>query len=243
MNEQNTQIANLDQAVQNALALMQKPGLNIKTKFKNYSHLKCTAKLRYNHLQVFASKAYSQTTQEVLNGLVLHVLLRLFKFKQKRFAKHLVEYRKFVASKQAKEISKELAKTNGRIKQNNAFGQAYDLHRVAAKVLFDHGSLLKDTLVPELSWSNTKSRRLLARHDEHSNRIVVSKLFDSINVPQFVVEYLVYHELLHAKWGIKFNETNFARKIHSKQFKDDEKKFIQYRQAIDWINKNLRYLR
>ncbi|MBI5636092.1 hypothetical protein HY993_03985 [Candidatus Micrarchaeota archaeon] len=117
------------------------------------------------------------------------------------------------------------------------------MHRVCAKVLFEHGSVLKETLVPQLTWSDNKSRRLLARHDEHSNRIIVSKLFDSTHVPQFVVEYLLYHELLHAKWGVKFNEENFSRKVHPKEFKADEKKFNKYKQAIDWIGKNSRYLR
>ncbi|MBI5636093.1 hypothetical protein HY993_03990 [Candidatus Micrarchaeota archaeon] len=110
--------ASLNLAVQNALGKMQKQGYSVKTRFKDYSHLKCTAKMRFNQLEVFATSAYAQTSQEVLDGLVLHVLLRLFRFKQARFAPQLLAYKKFVASAQAQEISRQLIQSKGRKKKS-----------------------------------------------------------------------------------------------------------------------------
>ena len=49
------------------------------------------------------------------------------------------------------------------------------------------------------------------------------------------MEFLVYHEMLHADIGIK-NKNN-RRIVHSGEFKKREKEFKQYEKAVGWERK------
>jgi hypothetical protein len=47
----------------------------------------------------------------------------------------------------------------------------------------------------------------------------------------------MFHEMLHAKFA---NSSNFDLKHrHSRQFKNEEKKFADYAAANDWLKANL----
>jgi len=82
---------------------------------------------------------------------------------------------------------------------------------------------------PQLSWSRTAARASLGHYDPAHQAIVVSRLFDRPEVPRFVVEYLVYHEMLHVKHPVLHQRSR--RCFHSASFRAEEKQFPQYREA------------
>jgi predicted metal-dependent hydrolase len=57
---------------------------------------------------------------------------------------------------------------------------------------------------------------------------------DSKRVPGYFIEYVVYHEMLHAAIGIQ--EREGRRSIHSAEFKKREKLFKYYERAMAWEN-------
>jgi hypothetical protein len=61
---------------------------------------------------------------------------------------------------------------------------------------------------------------------------------DAADVPRFFVEFIVYHEMLHAARGQE-GERNGRRVVHSKEFRAAERNFAQYKEAIEWEKKNL----
>ena len=79
------------------------------------------------------------------------------------------------------------------------------------------------------------AKRTLGSYSYHSNTIRINPRLDQKKVPLYYMEFLVYHEMLHADIGIK-NE-NGRRIVHSAEFKKREKEFRQYKRAIKWERK------
>ena len=52
-----------------------------------------------------------------------------------------------------------------------------------------------------------------------------------------MVEYVVYHEMLHIKHPTRF--TNGRRYNHTPDFKRDEEEFAFFEEAEKWIEKNV----
>jgi hypothetical protein len=51
-------------------------------------------------------------------------------------------------------------------------------------------------------------------------------------VPPYVVEFIVYHEMLHAQLGVE--EQNGRRAVHTRELRRREKLFKEYEKAIAW---------
>ena len=76
---------------------------------------------------------------------------------------------------------------------------------------------------PRMSWSQTKTRRILGHYDPAHNAIIISRIFDHPAVPAYVLEYIVYHEMLHLKHPVKLRGSR--RCVHSAEFQAEEKLF------------------
>jgi hypothetical protein len=87
---------------------------------------------------------------------------------------------------------------------------------------------------PELCWSPVHARRVLGSYQERSDRLIISRVFDSPNVPIFVLDYLMYHELLHKFLGIG-RRNDGKRCMHGKEFREIEKQFKHFAQAQQFL--------
>lgn len=88
---------------------------------------------------------------------------------------------------------------------------------------------------PALRWSKRRAYRIFGRYDRSKNEIVVSSLLDEKKTPKYVVEYIMYHEMLHIKFGFTYKRGR--RKIHTGPFKKEEEKFPFYKESIDYLKK------
>jgi len=75
------------------------------------------------------------------------------------------------------------------------------------------------------------------------NLIRIHPLLDQAFVPAYFVEYIVFHEMLHAVLGMEETDTG-RRRIHGAAFKRREILFSDYTRAVAWQNDagNLRRL-
>jgi len=64
-------------------------------------------------------------------------------------------------------------------------------------------------------------QRLLAVRDA----VVLNVVLDSPRVPGYALDYIMYHELLHRKHGVTWR--NGQARVHTAQFKEDERRFPQ----------------
>jgi predicted metal-dependent hydrolase len=100
-------------------------------------------------------------------------------------------------------------------------GHFYDLDSIFEELntRFFHGLMAR----PRMSWSQTKTRRILGHYDPAHNAIIISRIFDHPAVPRYVLEYIVYHEMLHLKHPVKLRGSR--RCVHSAEFQAEEKLF------------------
>jgi hypothetical protein len=94
----------------------------------------------------------------------------------------------------------------------------------------------------QITW--TRSARKLRRTSIHMGTysdelklIRIHPALDQAFVPRFFVEFVVYHEMLHQVH--KAPETGGRRVVHSAEFRRDEQRFAQYREARRWETQHL----
>ena len=99
-----------------------------------------------------------------------------------------------------------------------------------------------------ITWgkSNARTRRYsidFGSYDAPRRIIRVNPALDRPFVPGFFVDYIVYHEMLHAAIGFR-EAANGRRMLHSARFRREESQFRFYRSALRWESANLwRFLR
>lgn len=80
-------------------------------------------------------------------------------------------------------------------------------------------------------------------YDPTARIIRINPALDRPWVPRLFVDYIVYHEMLHASLGVK-SLSNGRWEVHSLRFREEEKEFRFYRWALRWERANLwRFLR
>jgi hypothetical protein len=102
------------------------------------------------------------------------------------------------------------------------------------RVSFDLGLVLPRA--PTLSWSKTVSRHRFGHWDAEHNAVVISQVLDDPDVPEFVLDYVLYHELLHILHPVKMG-SGTKRIVHSAAFKRDERRFPRWKEGDEWIRK------
>lgn len=115
----------------------------------------------------------------------------------------------------------------------NPQGNFYNLNQLFDKI--NHEYFAAKLVKPRLAWSQIKTYRKFGHYEPARDRIVLSLSLDSAKVPEFVVEFVLYHELLHKHHGTKW--VNGKRMVHTSEFRNDERKFKLYQQADNWLKK------
>jgi hypothetical protein len=149
-------------------------------------------------------------------------------------------YVAYTRTEKMREKASESRRTRGHKVVTTTKGDAYDLDEMWDKLNWDYfrGFLKK----PTLTWSARKTYRILGHHDATHDHITISKSLDSREVPRFVVEYVLYHEMLHIFHPTELGH-NGRRYNHTPKFREDEEKFQHFRRAENWIENNIRKLK
>ncbi len=86
---------------------------------------------------------------------------------------------------------------------------------------------------PQLGWSVRQWRMQMGAFDAALDRIVLNRRLDREDVPRHVVEYVLYHEMLHVKHPGEMARCGL--RVHSRAFRAEEKKFAWYEEARRWL--------
>jgi hypothetical protein len=99
-----------------------------------------------------------------------------------------------------------------------------------------------------ITWGQRRRRRpesyiVFGSIQEQDRVIRIHPLLDREFVPRWYVEYVVYHEMLHAFVPDKYDSAG-RRIVHHEGFLAREKKYRHYNRSIAWERENLgRFLR
>jgi hypothetical protein len=171
-----------------------------------------------------------------MNAQKALAFILIAKLLKKRVPKNAREiYGDYIKSTEIREKATENRRTKGRKNITSAQGKVYDLD-----LMFDELNevYFENTIEkPTLTWSGTKTYRILGHYDATHFTIVISKSLDEPNVPNFVVQAVLHHEMLHIKHPTKIIDGR--RYSHTKAFRTDEKDFEFYEESEKWINANV----
>ncbi len=112
-------------------------------------------------------------------------------------------------------------------------GDVYDLDRVFADLdrQYFKGTVDK----PELCWTTDKRKNnVLGYYAPQGDRIVINRALDTSHIPRYVLDYVMYHELLHKSVGKR--RGRYGNEVyHHRTFYKLERAFDKYEAANKWI--------
>jgi len=88
---------------------------------------------------------------------------------------------------------------------------------------------------PRMGWSTRTWRTQLGCFDPALQQIVINRQLDRSRVPEYVVAYVLYHEMLHLKHPMRF--ARCRRESHSPKFRKEEKRFADYERAMKFLDR------
>jgi hypothetical protein len=209
----------------------QRPVPPIEVRFYPYAGLHHTIRLRSGRVYVRLSDICKGSAANIHRALAFILVAKLL---SKRVpVAHDRIYREYTLRPDIQRASDLTRRGRGRKMITSAQGQAYDLDRMFVKLnrRYFEGELEK----PRITWSQRRTRRILGHHDRVHETITISKSLDSAEVPEWFVEYILYHEMLHIKHPAKI--MNGRRYYHTSAFRSDERRFPHYDSAQRWLER------
>lgn len=91
------------------------------------------------------------------------------------------------------------------------------------------------------SYQKNRSRITFGLYHDPLKLIKINRFLDSPAFPDYLVQFVVYHEMLHYVCPSYYDEKGIHR-IHSKEFKEREVLFKHYDLAQNWIKDHQEYL-
>ena len=209
----------------------------IEVRFYPYARLNHTIRVRSGRVYVRLSDILKDAPPEVVRAIAWILVARLLGKRVPTI--HDRVYRDYSLEPSVMRSSDLARRGRGRKMISTAQGEVYDLDRMFAKLnrrYFD-GAIPK----PTITWSQRRTRSILGHHDHIYDSITISKTLDSKDIPEWFVEYILYHEMLHIIHPARL--INGRRYYHTSAFRQDERKFPYYEQSQKWLERLARLRR
>lgn len=211
-----------------------RPGTSIpelRVEFFAFANVNNTIRLRQGKLLVRLSDLLEGAPETVLRAIAHILLAKMYRKPINRA--YAARYRKYVGSHDIVRKVHLVRQMRGRKHLRSPRGHFYDLDAIFEELnmRFFHGLMAR----PRMSWSQTKTRRILGHYDPAHNAIIISRIFDHPAMPRYVLEYIVYHEMLHLKHPVTLRGSR--RCVHSPEFQADEKQFPHAAQADAFLKR------
>lgn len=203
----------------------------LKIEFFAFANLNNTIRLREGRLLVRLSDLLEGAPENVLRAIAHILLAKMYRKPIDR--SYATRYRKYVASHEIVRKAHLVRQIRGRKRLRSPQGHFYDLDAIFEdlNIRFFHGLLAR----PRMSWSQTRTRRILGHYDPAHSAIIISRVFDHFSVPRYALEYIVYHEMLHLKHPVRLRGSR--RCVHSAEFQAEEKLFPHMAQANAFLKR------
>src|SRR5262249_33389109 len=168
---------------------------------------------------------------DVLFALACILVAKLYR--QRTSKAHERIYRAHTLDPLIREASEASRRRRGYKITTSAQGKHYDLASLFTEL---NERYFKSALErPVLSWSARPTRRILGHHDHLHSAIIISRILENPAIPQFVVEYVFYHEMLPVKPPPRVVS---GRTIyHGQAFREEERRFQRFDEALKWMEK------
>ena len=203
----------------------------LKIDFFRFASVNNTIRLREGRLLVRISDLLEGAPEPVLRAIAHILLAKMYRKPIDR--EHATRYRRYVSTHHMSEKAHLVRQMRGRKRITTARGHIYHLEEIFEDLnqKYFYGLMGR----PVMTWSTERARNRLGHYDPAHNAIVVSSVFDHPRVPRYVVEYIVYHEMLHLKHPVKLRGSR--RCVHSAEFQAEERLFDRLEAAREFLKR------
>ncbi|EMJ96106.1 DUF45 domain-containing protein [Leptospira alstonii] len=200
-------------------------GKKIGAKFYPYSNLGSSIRISSEKLEFRIHSSYLKSEPKNLEAVIDLLLYKLLK-------RPIPDNLESTIRKFYENHSAQKSNTNkNRKKVQRSSEQNGQLREILERI---NESYLKIDLSDlEIFWGKSKSITRLGHYDPTHKMIVINPVLSLESVPDFVLEYIVFHELLHVHFPVSRKKGRNI--IHGKEFKTFEKKFADYKRANTWL--------
>jgi hypothetical protein len=201
-----------------------------RVEFYPYSSLVLTIRRRDEQMIVRFSDLLQRAPMAVLEAAAALLLSRIYR---RRTPKALVApYHAYAKSHKTRQRVQKMRGGRVRPAALHPAGEKFDLDQMFDELnqRFFNGELRK----PHLGWSTRGWRRQFGSFDPGPNQILLNRRMDRPEIPRYVVEYVLYHEMLHVKHPTRKSGCSLIS--HSPEFRAEEKLFPEFdraRKALD----------
>jgi hypothetical protein len=205
----------------------------ITVQFRKYANANAQVKLERNVLEVRLADTLGGAPSDVMEALADILLSKLFRKPVPRASND--RYRRYVNRREIRASLDLVRQIRGRKRVEHPKGQCFDLDEMFTELNFRYffGLMAK----PALGWSPYASRTMLGHYDPSHNTIVLSRILDRPGTPRLVVEYILFHEMLHLRYPAEHNGAR--RRVHTRAFKEAEREFVGLDEAKALLKKLL----
>ena len=196
-----------------------------RVEFYSYSSLVLTIRRREDAVWVRLSDLLRRAPLSVLEGAAALLLARLYR--RKAPASLTAPYLEYARSDRTRA---RINRLRGQVIRPGAAGpqgRHFDLDKLFEELnaRYFGGELRR----PHIGWSNRTWRRQFGCYDPGPNHILLNRRMDRRGVPQFAVEYVLFHEMLHVKHPTRRSGCSLVS--HSPEFRAEEKQFPEFDRA------------
>ncbi len=197
--------------------------------FYPYADLTHTIRLRQEIAYVRLSDLLRGAPLAVLEAAAGVLLARIYR---RKAPQELIDrHRNFCYARATRRRLLEVRRRRARRVKGSARGKCHDLTPLFRQL---NHRYFRDALpLPQLGWSARAWRSQLGCFDPALSQIVLNRDLDREGVPEYVVAYVLYHEMLHLKHPLRFARCRLES--HSAKFRREEKRFVDYKRAIRFL--------
>jgi predicted metal-dependent hydrolase len=201
------------------------PLTSIDARFHPFAGLRSTVMVRNGAMRARVSDLLQEASPIVLEALAEILVSRMFRRRPSREARECYLAYTFRPSIRARIDSARRERGTKRLLPPR--GRHHHLDEIFEDL--NNRFFRGEISAPRLGWSHQYASRILGHYDSGHGAIMISRKLDSPSVPRYLVEYVVYHEMLHIKFPVE--RRGQRRVVHSREFREAEKKFPQFEAA------------
>ncbi len=207
------------------------PPPKVEVKFCQFANANSFIKMEAGVLEVRITDVLKGAPAPIMEALAHILLAKLFRKPVPAAYSH--RYRRYFNRGDMRRSLHLVRQARGRKFLSGPQGEHYDLEKIFEDLNFRffHGLMAR----PDVGWSRQRSRTTLGHYDPSHNAIILSKLLDSPNVDPLVVEYVMFHEMLHLRYPAEHKGSR--RSVHTREFHQAEKEFPRLKEAKEHVKR------
>lgn len=207
------------------------PLIEVCIEHRRYANANSFIRYEEGRLRVRLSDLLEGAPAPVLESLANILVAKLFR--RPVPATFNDRYRRYLNRKEMRRSMHLVRQIRGHKYVSSPAGDVYHLEEIFERLneAHFHGLLAR----PALGWSRRPSRVMLGHYDPSHNAIILSKLLDHEQVPKVVIEYVLFHEMLHLRYPV--DHIGARRRVHTRDFHQAEKGFPGLQEAKNWLRK------